>query len=550
MYVYQDFDKSFVAARSEEFRDQVERRLDGRLSEEEFRPLRLQNGVYLQLHAYMLRIAIPYGTLASRQMRALAQVARRYDKGYGHFTTRQNIQFNWLALSDIPDLLDDLAAVDMHAIQTSGNCIRNVTSDPFAGASADEWFDPRPLAELLRQWSSLHPEFLALPRKFKIAISGAARDRAAIAVHDIGIRIGKGADAKAIYAVHVGGGQGRTPRIAQLLRGGLAEEDIIPYCEAILRVYNAYGRRDNKYKARIKILLDAMGIDAFRAAVETEFLALDRSRLSGLDERLCEIRAAFAPPELKPVAHGEHFAQQRAKNQAFSRFVANNVHAHKVDGHCLVSLSLKPVGGIPGDAQAQQMEALADLAERYSHGELRITHRQNIVLPWVRLDDLVALYENLPSLGLDLGNIDEASDIIACPGLDYCGLATARSIPLAQELSRRLEAKPSQLSLGKVSINISGCINACGHHHVGNIGILGLEKRGEEFYQISLGGASDDQASIGAIAGRGFSQEEVPDAVDRILDLYLSLREEGEPFIDTYRRVGAEPFRHTLYAES
>jgi sulfite reductase (NADPH) hemoprotein beta-component len=549
MYRYDDFDNAFVTARVAQFRDQVERRLSGELSEDEFRPLRLMNGVYLQLHAYMLRVAIPYGTLNSRQMRMLAHVARRYDRGYGHFTTRQNIQFNWPKLVEIPDALADLATVEMHAIQTSGNCIRNVTTDQFAGAAADELADPRVYAEILRQWSTVHPEFIFLPRKFKIAITGAARDRAAIQVHDIGLQVKLNSEGRIGFAVYVGGGQGRTPMIAKLVRDFLPEEDLIAYTEAILRVYNLYGRRDNKYKARIKILVHETGIDELRRDIEKEFERIRDGALKLPKSDIDAINAAFALPPL-PVrpARSQSLDAARKADPRFDRWFRHNVTAHKTEGHAIATVSLKPVGGPPGDATARQMDVLADLAEKFSQDELRISHEQNVILPHVVLDDLKAVYDVLAAEGLATANAGMVTDIIACPGLDYCALANARSIPVAQRISQAFAASGREEEIGELKIKISGCINACGHHHVGHIGILGVDRKGEEFYQITLGGSADENTSIGEIIGPGFSTDDVVPAIEKVVDTYLELRKSrDETFLEAVRRVGQQPFKEALY---
>ncbi len=549
MYRYDEFDREFVAARVDQFRDQVARRLDGELSEDEFKPLRLMNGVYLQLHAYMLRVAIPYGTLSGRQMRMLGHIARTYDRGYGHFTTRQNIQFNWPRLTDIPAILTELASVEMHAIQTSGNCIRNVTTDHFAGVARDEIADPRVYAEILRQWSSLHPEFTFLPRKFKIAITGAAHDRAAIQVHDIGLQLKRNDKGETGFAVYVGGGQGRTPMIAKLVRDFLPEQDLIAYTEAILRVYNLYGRRDNKYKARIKILVHETGIDELRKDIEAEFERIRDGVLHLPKADIEAIDSYFAPPQWRDLPdHSEKLEAARKADRAFDRWVANNVDEHRAPGHAIVTVSLKPVGGPPGDATARQLEVLADLGERYSHDELRISHEQNVILPHVAKDDLPALYEALKAEDLATGNAGLIGDIIACPGLDYCALANARSIPVAQRLSEHFEATGQEQEIGDLKIKISGCINACGHHHVGHIGILGVDRKGEEFYQITLGGSADEHTAIGEIVGPGFSADEVVGAVGKIVDTYLGLRQSREEtFLDAWRRVGQQPFKEALY---
>ncbi|TXH80004.1 MAG: nitrite/sulfite reductase, partial [Rhizobium sp.] len=486
MYRYDEFDHAFVAERVAQFRDQVERRLSGELSEDAFKPLRLMNGVYLQLHAYMLRIAIPYGTLSSRQMRMLAHVARTYDRGYGHFTTRQNLQFNWPKLSEMPDALADLASVEMHAIQTSGNCIRNVTADHFAGAAADEVADPRPYAEILRQWSSVHPEFSFLPRKFKIAVTGAERDRAAIQVHDIGLHLKKNDKGEIGFAVYVGGGQGRTPLVAKLIRDYLPEADLLSYITAIMRVYNLHGRRDNKYKARIKILVHETGAEELARQVEVEFDKLKDTELKLPEADVQAISAYFAPPALPERAEGwESLARWKKTDPDFARWVQQNVQPHKNPDYGMVTISLKPIGGIPGDASDAQMEVVADIAEEYAFDEIRVSHEQNLILPHVALADLGAVYRGLVAAGLETANAGLITDIIACPGLDYCALANARSIPVAQEISRRFGSAERQAEIGELKIKISGCINACGHHHVGHIGILGLDRAGVENYQIT-----------------------------------------------------------------
>jgi sulfite reductase (NADPH) hemoprotein beta-component len=549
MYRYDEFDHQFVRERTDQFRDQAARRLSGELTEEEFRPLRLMNGLYLQLHAYMLRVAIPYGTLSSKQMRKLAYIAEKWDRGYGHFTTRQNIQYNWIKLEDTADILAALAEVEMHAIQTSGNCIRNVTTDHWAGAAADEISDPRPVGELLRQWSSLHPEFSFLPRKFKIAVTGAPNDRAAVKVHDIGLRLHKN-DAGAIgWEVMVGGGQGRTPMIAVTVRDFLPEKELIPYLEAIMRVYNLYGRRDNKYKARIKILVHELGAEKFRAEVEAEYARHPQQTTEVDQKELERIAKYFELPTLEKLSRFQPaFEDAKLKHPEFARWTRNNLAAHRADGYTIVNISLKPEGGIPGDATAEQMRVMADLAERYSFDELRVSHPQNIILPHVKLSDAFTIWEALTAADLATANYGLAGDIIACPGLDYCALATARSIPVAQAISRKFADLDVQEKIGPVKINISGCINACGHHHVGHIGILGLDKKGEEFYQITLGGSSTESASIGSILGPGFAGHEVPDAIEKILDTYVKHRLPGEEFLSAYRRLGPAPFKEALYA--
>ena len=549
MYRYDEFDHAFVRERVGQFRDQVERRLAGELSEEEFKPLRLMNGLYLQLHAYMLRVAIPYGTLSTRQLKRLARIARDYDEGYGHFTTRQNIQYNWPKLEDTPAILEELAEVEMHAIQTSGNCIRNVTADAYAGAAADEIADSRITAEIIRQWSSLHPEFSFLPRKFKIAVTAAGEDRAAVKVHDIGLYLRRNEAGETGFEVVVGGGQGRTPVIAKTIRDFLPEQHLLSYLEAILRVYNLLGRRDNLYKARIKILVDQVGVEEFTRLVEEEWVHTRETAVDLPEAELARIAAYFAPPPFEKLDDAApDFELRKAAERAFGLWVRANVTAHKQPGYAIANISLKPSGGIPGDATAEQMEAVAELAELYSFGEIRVTHKQNLVLPHVRKEDLYALWQALQAAELAAPNIGLLSDIIACPGLDYCNLANARSIPIAQELSRRFDNLRRLHDLGPVTLNISGCINACGHHHVANIGILGVDKKGEEFYQITLGGSSDRQAAIGKIVGPAFSAEQVPGAVQDIVDTYLAERHGRETFIETYRRVGLAPFKEKLYA--
>jgi sulfite reductase (NADPH) hemoprotein beta-component len=548
MYDYTDFDEAFVRTRVEQFRGQVARRLDGSLSEDEFRPFRLMNGLYLQLHAYMLRVAIPYGTLSSRQMRALADIAERWDKGYGHFTTRQNIQFNWPKLVDVPEILGALADVGMHAIQTSGNTIRNVTADHFAGAAADEIEDPRPVAELIRQWSTDHPEFQFLPRKFKIAVTGSPNDRAVTRAHDIGLRMVRQNGAPG-YEVIVGGGLGRTPMLGQVIRPFLPKADLLPYLEAIVAAYNIAGRRDNKYKARLKITVFENGLDAFASDVEAEFRRT-RAAFSGVDQQLlAEIEAAFAPPALPP-RDGAPYHAARAADAAFRAFAVHNVTAHRVPGYGIVTVSLKAHGETPGDASAAQMRLLADLADRYSQNELRISHEQNVILPHVALADLPALHRALANAGLATANAGLLSDIIACPGMDYCALATARSIPVAQQIATHFKALGLEEEIGQIKIKISGCINACGHHHVGHIGILGLDRAGVENYQITLGGDGTERAAIGDKTGPGFAYDEIVPAIERILRAYLALRHDpAETFIDAFRRLGATPFKAALYGE-
>ena len=547
MYRYAAFDREFVRTRAEQFRQQVARRLDGSLTEEEFKPLRLMNGLYLQLHAYMLRVAIPYGTLDSRQMRQLAFIADHWDKGYGHFTTRQNIQFNWPKLQDVPDILDALADVDMHAIQTSGNCVRNVTADHFAGAAADEIRDARPTAELLRQWSTDHPEFAFLPRKFKIAVSGSPADRAVTRAHDIGLRMIRNEAGEVGYEVSVGGGLGRTPVIGSVIRGFLPEADLLPYVEAILQVYNASGRRDNKYKARIKITLREHGIDAFRDSVEARF-QIQRREFQGADqELLAEIRAMFAEPDYVEAPTGP-FEEALESDPVFRAFADTNLHAHRNPDYAILTVSLKAHGATPGDASASQMRAIADLAEQYAHDEIRVSHEQNCILPHVHKRDLPAIHAALREAGLATANVGLASDIISCPGMDYCTLATARSIPVAQGIARRIEALGNEREIGDLKIKISGCVNACGHHHVGHIGILGLDRAGVENYQITLGGDGTETAALGERTGPGFPADEIVPAVERLIDAYMECRSgRDESFLATYRRVGmsevASPFR-------
>ncbi|MSO93800.1 MAG: nitrite/sulfite reductase [Rhodospirillales bacterium] len=549
MYRYDTFDHTFVRERVRQFREQVQRRLSGELSEDEFRPLRLTNGLYLQLHAYMLRVAIPYGTMSPTQLRALAAIARRYDRGYGHFTTRQNIQYNWPTLSDVPDILEDLAAVEMHAIQTSGNAIRNVTADPFAGAVADEIDDSRIYAEIIRQWSTLHPEFSFLPRKFKIAVTASPRDRTALRFHDIGVALTRLDDGDIGFDVMVGGGQGRTPMVAKTIRKGLPKQHLLSYLEAILRVYNQLGRRDNAFKARIKILVHETGIEKFTALVEEEWAHIKDGALTLPEAEIARIKAFFAPPayeSLEPLPLA--YIEKRRADTAFDRWVRQNVVAHKQAGYAIVNISLKPDGGIPGDATAEQMEVVADLGEQFSYDEIRVTYEQNLVLPDVRLTDLYQVWEALKAAALESPNVGLISDIISCPGLDYCNLANARSIPIAQRISRRFADLKRQHDIGELKIKISGCINACGHHHAGHIGILGVDRKGEEYYQITLGGSGDENASIGKIIGPAFSSAQVVDAVETLVDTYLGLRDGDERFLDTYRRVGEKPFKERLYA--
>ncbi|BCB70181.1 sulfite reductase [Vreelandella aquamarina] len=551
MYRYDIHDQTLVDERVAQFRDQMERYQAGRLGEEEFRPLRLQNGLYIQKHAPMLRIAIPYGMLAGAQLRALADITRRYDRGYGHFTTRQNLQLNWPALEDVPDILAELAKVQMHAIQTSGNCIRNTTSDQFAGIANDEVEDPRPWCELIRQWSTLHPEFAYLPRKFKIAVSGAAQDRAAIQVHDIGLRLWRNDDGELRIKVLAGGGLGRTPMIGDVVREDLPWQHLLTYLEACVRVYNQFGRRDNKFKARIKILVKALGIEEFRRRVDEEWAYLKDGPQTLNQAAVEAAKVHFPEPERRPVAASatEDFDKLRSENRSFARFVTNNVTDHKVPGYKAVTLSLKRREHAPGDVTADQMEAVADLADRYSFGEVRVTHEQNLVLSDVPVDELEALWKELDALGMANPTVGTLNDIICCPGGDYCALANAVSIPIAQALQERFEDLDFLYDLGPLDLNISGCMNACGHHHVGHIGILGVDKKGEEYYQISIGGNSTDDASLGKILGPSFFREDVPGVVEKVLEVYVAERHEDERFLDTYRRIGLKPFKERVYAQ-
>ncbi|NQX94329.1 MAG: nitrite/sulfite reductase [Erythrobacter sp.] len=542
MYKYDTYDQAMVDARVEEFRDQARRRLEGKLTEDQFKPLRLMNGLYLQLHAYMLRVAIPYGTLNSRQMTALGDIADKYDRGYGHFTTRQNIQYNWIKLEDAADILADLAKVEMHAIQTSGNCIRNISSDHFAGAAQDELIDPRPYAELMRQWSSFHPEFTYLPRKFKIAVIAAEKDRAAMRLHDIGIQIVKNADGETGARFFVGGGMGRTPMVAPMIRDFVPLDQLITYAEACLRVYNRYGRRDNKYKARIKILVHELGKEEYTRQVEEEFAHLLDQGVEPPLEELARIAEHFGDP-----AFEDGVKTVDRSDPDFALWVDRNTHRHKHDAYVSAVISLKPVGGIPGDATGEQIRIMARLAKRYSFDELRIMHTQNVVLPHVKIADLHALWTELDAAGLGAPNMDTIEDMIACPGLDYCALANARSIPLAQRISERFDASGKTEKLGELKLKISGCINACGHHHAGHIGILGVDKKGVENYQLSLGGSEAEDVSLAKITGPGFTEDGVIQAVETVTDVYLARKEGEERFLDTYRRIGMEPFKEALY---
>ena len=549
MYAYSEFDKNFLASRNAQFRAQVERRIAGHLTEDEFKPLRLMNGVYLQLHAYMLRVAIPYGTLNSAQMNMLAHLAEKYDKGYGHFTTRQNIQYNWPELRDIPDMLDDLGTVEMHAIQTSGNTIRNVTADHFAGADADEIADPRPVAELIRQWSTDHPEFQFLPRKFKVAVTGSESDRAVTRAHDIGLRMVE-RNGVAGFEVIVGGGLGRTPMLGKVIADFLPREDLLPYLEAIVSVYNLLGRRDNKYKARIKITVHENGLEKIRDLVNERFVDI-KARFSGFDQALLdEINSQFAPPFFKK-GDIAIFEKSRTQDPVFRAWSDTNLHAHKADGYSIVTVSMKAHGATPGDASADQMRVLADLAARFGHDELRISHEQNVILPHVHKSDLPEVHKILKANGLGTANIGLISDIIACPGMDYCALATARSIPIAQQIATRFDELKLEHEIGELKIKISGCINACGHHHVAHIGILGLDRAGVESYQITLGGDHTETAAIGERAGPGFSADDIIPAIERLVEAYLELRQsDEETFIESYRRLGLTPFKAALYPDA
>ncbi len=548
MYRYDEFDEQFVAERAAQFRRQVKRRLAGELTEDQFRPLRLMNGLYLQLHAYMLRVNVPYGTLSSKQMRCFAHIARKYDRNFGHFTTRQNIQYNWIKLEEAPDIIKALADAEITSIQSSGNCVRNITSDQYAGCAKDELADPRIYCELLRQYSFLHPEFSYLPRKFKIAVTGSPNDRAAVAVHDIGLRMHKNEHGEIGFEVLVGGGLGRTPYIGQTIRKWLAPEHLLSYVEAILRVYNMLGRRDNIHKARIKIIVNQMGIDKYRELVDKEWELTKNGALKVPDEEIERIDKYFAPPAYeKLVDLTAKLAAERKADRAFDRWMRGNVIEHKVPGYAIVNVSLKAPGRVPGDITADKMDAVADLADRYSFGEIRVSHRQNLVLVDVKQSDLQQLWRELFALELATPNLGLLSDIICCPGLDYCALANTRSIPIAQDISHAFTDLDELQRIGNFTINISGCMNACGHHHVGHIGILGVDKRGEEFFQLTLGGSSDQHASLGDRLGPGLPQAEVPGAVRKIVDTYLEMRAHDERFIDTYRRVGIEPFKGAVY---
>ncbi|QQK64256.1 nitrite/sulfite reductase [Cobetia sp. cqz5-12] len=550
MYRYDTYDQTLVDERVAQFKDQMDRYLAGRLGDEEFRPLRLQNGLYIQRHAPMLRIAIPYGMLSAVQLRAMAAISRRYDRSYGHFTTRQNLQLNWPKLEDVPAILAELAQVEMHAIQTSGNCIRNTTTDQFAGIAEDETVDPRPWCELIRQWSTLHPEFAYLPRKFKIAVTGASADRAAIQVHDIGIRLNRAGDGSVKATILAGGGLGRTPMVGDIVREDLDWQHLLTYLDAIVRVYNQWGRRDNKYKARIKILVKALGIEEFRRRVEEEWAHLKDGPETLTDSAVTKATSYFPEPERREVSAEaiEAYETLRRENRAFARFVTNNVVGHKVPGYKAVTLSLKRRELAPGDVTADQMDAVADLAEQYGFGELRVTHEQNLVLSDVPVDELEALWKALEALGMANPTVGTLADMICCPGGDFCSLANAKSIPIAQALQDRFEDLDFLYDLGPLDLNISGCMNACGHHHVGNIGILGVDKKGQEFYQVSLGGRSDDSATIGKILGPSFNAEDMPNVIDKVLQVYVEQRLEDEVFVDTYHRIGMKPFKERVYA--
>ena len=550
MYQYDTLDKEFLADRAAEFKEQVARRLSGEITEDQFKMLRLRNGLYLQLHAYMLRVAIPYGSLNAVQLRKLADIGRRYDKAYGHFTTRTNLQFHWIKLRETPAILEELASVDLHSIQTSGNCIRNVTSDPYAGATAEEIDDPRVWSEAIRQWSMLHPEFSHLPRKFKFAVTAAPKDRTAARVHDIGLVVRRARDGTMGFEVIVGGGMGRTPYVGPTIREFLPANRLFSYLDAILRVYNRHGRRDNSYKARIKILVAALGAEEFRRQVEEEWEKVGPSA-DMPDLEIARIRAAFAPKSFDTLVNrSEAFEAAKAADAAFARFARNNLKPHKRPGYTIVEISLKGIGETPGDATSDQMDVVADLGERYGQNDIRVTHEQNLVLPHVKLDDAHAVFTALAAAGLATPNINLITDIIACPGLDYCALANARAIPIAQDIAHRF-ADPDRAELvGELKIKISGCINACGHHHVGHIGILGVDKKGEEFYQLTLGGSGAEDAEVGKMLGPALPADRVTDAIDAIVEVYLRERAQGERFLDTFRRTGVAPFKEAVYAEA
>ncbi len=549
MYQYDSFDQRIVDQRVAQFRDQTRRYLAGLLTEDEFRPLRLQNGLYIQKHAPMLRVAIPYGQLSTRQLRALAHIARTHDRGYAHFTTRQNIQFNWPSLERVPDILAELARVEMHAIQTSGNCIRNTTTDHFAGVAGDETVDPRPYTELIRQWSTLHPEFAYLPRKFKIAVTGAQNDRAAILVHDIGLQLVRAVDGAVGFRVAVGGGLGRTPIVGHVIREFLPRDEILNYLDAVLRVYNRFGRRDNKYKARIKILVKERTPAAFTADVEAEWTHLRNGAATVPLNEFSRLEGCFLPPSYDALAGDDAgFRAEVADNRGFANWVTRNVHAHKVPGYAIVTLSLKKTGIPPGDATADQMDAVAALADRYSFGEVRVSHEQNLIFADVRQAELLSLWQQLKGLGFATPNIGLLTDIICCPGGDFCSLANAKSIPIAEAIQRRFDDLDYLHDIGELALNISGCMNACGHHHVGHIGVLGVDKNGSEWYQVTIGGTQGAHAAIGKVIGPSFAADEMPDVIERLIEIYVDLRHEDERFVDTVRRVGIEPFKERVYA--
>jgi sulfite reductase (NADPH) hemoprotein beta-component len=548
MYQYDSFDQRIVDQRVAQFRDQTRRYLAGLLTEDEFRPLRLQNGLYIQKHAPMLRVAIPYGQLSTRQLRALAHIARTYDRGYAHFTTRQNIQFNWPSLERVPDILAELARVEMHAIQTSGNCIRNTTTDHFAGVAGDESVDPRPYTELIRQWSTIHPEFAFLPRKFKIAVTGARNDRAAILVHDIGLQLVRADDGAVGFRVAVGGGLGRTPIVGHVIREFLPRDEILNYLDAVLRVYNRFGRRDNKYKARIKILVKERTPAVFAAEVEAEWTHLRGGAATVPADEFTRLEGCFQPPSYEALAGDDAgFRAEVADNRGFANWVTRNVHAHKVPGYAIVTLSLKKTGIPPGDATADQMDAVAALADRYSFGEVRVSHEQNLIFADVRQSELLSLWQQLKGLGFATPNIGLLTDIICCPGGDFCSLANAKSIPIAEAIQRRFDDLDYLHDIGELALNISGCMNACGHHHVGHIGVLGVDKNGSEWYQVTIGGTQGEHAAIGRVIGPSFAADEMPDVIARLIEIYVDLRHDDERFVDTVRRVGIEPFKERVY---
>ena len=549
MYRYDRHDHRLVAERVAQFRDQTRRFLAGELTEDEFRPLRLQNGLYIQKYAPMLRVAVPYGLLSSTQLRKLAHIGRKYDRGYGHFTTRQNVQFNWPRLEDVPDILAELATVEMHAIQTSGNCIRNITTDHFAGVAADEIVDPRPYCELLRQWAAFHPEFAYLPRKFKIAVCGSAIDRAATLVHDIGVHALRNAAGEVGFRVLVGGGLGRTPMIGHIIREWLPREEILNYLDAILRVYNRFGRRDNKYKARIKILVKEMTPAVFARHVEADWERIRGGPATVPEEEIARLGSFFLPPPYATLPREDAgFRAELVDNRAFGNWVKRNVFAHKVPGYAVVTLSLKKTGVAPGDATSDQMDAVAHLADDYGFGELRVSHEQNLIFPDVRQSVLLPLWGELKALGFATPNVGLLTDLICCPGGDFCSLANAKSIPIAEAIQRRFDDLDYLYDLGELDLNISGCMNACGQHHVGNIGVLGVDKNGEEWYQVSIGGSQGEHASLGKVIGPSFAAEEMPGVVSRLIDVYVENRHQDERFVDTVRRLGIEPFKERVYA--